>query len=64
MEYVNTFNYRTGEHSYLAIEMPDGKTRAVWPVHDGPTFDGYYTAEVGGKVRRTTRADYDEYQRR
>lgn len=64
MEWVKTFNIRTGWHSYWPVEMPDGQIRAVWEVYDGPSFDGYYTSKPGHKAERTTKADYEEYRRR
>lgn len=58
---VSIFNFRTGRHTYKAVQMPDGRMRAVWPEWDGPEFAGYYTKAVDATRERTGRADYLTY---
>lgn len=61
---IRTWSIRTGHHVYPAVQMPDGRIRAVWGQWDGPDFDGYYTQEVGAaRPERTNRADYEAYRR-
>jgi hypothetical protein len=61
---IRHWHIRTGWHADECVEMPDGQTRAVWAVYDGPYFCGYVTKTPDGPERSTTEEDYREYCRR
>lgn len=62
MEYVRMHNFRTGWHSYPAVQPEDGGAAyAVYKLYDGPVFDGYVYQDVAGKSHYTSREAYERY---